>query len=236
MTDQNGLTAAAAGQRGPTARATRATVKVVRFGDLLYVTVFALVLEELFRVADPADVAGPLFGATAAVAALLVPAAALVRDHALAFQSAVVQRVIAPRDGPTWEEREERRKVHLMMLDDLKRVQDPLLRGFAYTLIAVPCAALALVRPHGALWHWWSGWPSADRPVTLETSLVGISLALLVSAVWSFYPVTWVMLRERHLDTLRIALANPIPPPEGAGQGEADIENQEGEAGPRGDA
>ncbi|MFD5514240.1 hypothetical protein ACFWIB_42215 [Streptomyces sp. NPDC127051] len=196
-------------------------------------TVLALLLEELFRVADPADVAGPLFAATAAVAALLVPAAALVRDHALAFQSAVVQRVIAPRDDPTWQEREDRRRAHLMMLEDLKRVQDPLLRGFAYVLIAVPCAAFALVRPHGALWHWWCGWPRADRPVTLETSLVGISLALLVSAVWSFYPVTWVMLRERYLDTLRIALANPFPPSEPAAEADepasGKAEDKEGE-------
>lgn len=197
---------------GPATLAVRDTFSVLRIRDILFIALLALAFEEVLRVANLGDVAGAVFGAVVAFAALLVPAATLVREHVRSVQQAVVERVLDPQDQPSDKELEERRQTYYAMLGDLDLALAPLLRGFAYGMLAVPFAALALVHPHLTFGHWPAWWLHHRDPPNLETTLVGICLALLLAAVLSFYPLTWVMIRRQNLISLRSALAAPFPP------------------------
>lgn len=197
---------------GPTAEAVRDTLRVLRWRDILLIALPAFVFEELLRIANLTDVAAATFGAAVVFAALLVPAATLVREHARSVQESVVERVLDPQDQPSDQELEERRQTHYAILGDLDLALASLLRGFAYGVLAVPCAAFALLHPPLDFGHWPRYWPQHNYPPTLETALVGVCLALLVVAVFSFYPLTWVMIRRKNLRSLRYALAEPFPP------------------------
>jgi hypothetical protein len=206
---------------GPATLAVRDTFSVLRLRDILFVALPALAFEEVLRVANLGDVAGAVFGAVVAFAALLVPAATLVREHVRSVQQAVVERVLDPKDQPSDEELEERRQTYHAMLGDLDSTLAPLLRGFAYGMLAVPFGALVLVHPHLSFGHWPTWWLHHRDPPNLESTLVGICLALLLAAVLSFYPLTWVMIRRQNLISLRRALAAPFPSqdPHGANGG-----------------
>lgn len=197
---------------GPAALAIRDTLSVLRLRDIIFVALPALAFEEVLRVVDVGDVAGAVFGGVVAFAALLVPAATLVREHVRSVQQAVVERVIDPQDQPSDEELDKRRQTYYVMLGDLDSAMASLLRGFAYGMLAVPFAAIALVHPHLSLGHWPAWWLHHRDPPNLETTFVGICLALLLAAVLSFYPLTWVMIRRQNLISLRRALAAPFPP------------------------
>ena len=198
---------------GPATLAVRDTLSVLRLRDIFFVALPALIFEEVLRITNPGDVAEAVFGAVVAFAALLVPAATLVREHVRSVQQAVVERVLDPKDQPSDDEIEERRQTYYAMLGDLDLALAPLLRGFAYGMLAVPFGALALVYPHLSFGHWPAWWLHHRDPPNLETTLVGICLALLLDAVLSFYPLTWVMIRRQNLISLRRTLAAPLPSP-----------------------
>jgi hypothetical protein len=196
---------------GPARLAIRDTFSVLRLRDIFFVALPAFAFEEVLRVENLGDVTGAVFGAVVAFAALLVPAATLVREHVRSVQHAVVERVIDPQDQPSDEELEKRRKAYYAMLGDLDLALAPLLRGFAYGMLAVPFGAIALVRPQLSFGHWPAWWLHHRTPPNLEIALIGFCLALLLAAVLSFYPLTWVMIRRQNLISLRAELATPFP-------------------------
>lgn len=197
---------------GPAAQAVRDTFSVLRWRDILLIGLPAFLFEEILRIANLMDVAAAIFGAVIILAALLVPAATLVREHARSVQTAVVERVLDPQDQPSDQELEGRRQALYAILVDLDLALASLLRGFAYVVLSVPFAAIALLHPPLTFGHWPHWWPHHSYPATLETALAGVCLALVVAAVFSFYPLTWVMIRRQNLQSLRDALAEPFPP------------------------
>jgi hypothetical protein len=210
----------------PASDALRDSFSVVRFRDVVIVMLVGFIFEELLRSANLADAAAPTFGAAIVFAALLVPAATLVREHAQSTQRAVVERVIRPTDSPSADELEDRRRTQYAMLKDLDSALTSLMRGFVYAVLAVPFSAVALVHPQIAFGKWPHWWLHHSYSATLETSLVGISLALLVAAVLEFYPLTWVMIRRQNLKALLATLAPSAESAKDTGN-EADRRKQE---------
>jgi hypothetical protein len=196
---------------GPARRALGGTVKVVRWRDLFYVGALAAVGEEVARATGGASAAGILMGAAATFAALLVPAAALVRDHVRSAESAVYERVLDPALQIDDPERERRRVAQAGMISDLREALAPMLRGFLWMMLAFSIAAIDILGPDETIGQLPRGWIKPQLPVTVGTILTGLIVSLLLIAIWSFYPLTWEMLRRDNLHTLEAVLAHPLP-------------------------
>ena len=182
-------------------------------------TVAAFVLGGLIAVgarqAGSYDVAGPVFGGSATLVALMLPAAALanifLEGRILDYLDRLTPRVIDAND-PKAEFRVDKdtAKIIATHFETIKKAIDPLLRGFVFLLVGFALSIGALFRSTAHLWGDGPNWIH----LRVEDLLAGMSLGFDVVGVLLMFPLAWQLLDRdlaNKLSTLLNDLANKTP-------------------------
>jgi Na+/H+ antiporter NhaA len=125
------------------------------------------------------DLATPIFAISGTLVALIVPAASLSAQYVDPGLNYWTEQLVNGRGdmGRVME----RGREHLA---EMEGVVAPLWRGFVLVLLSFPLSAVAMFRPNATI----SGYSA-------EELLIGASVGLLVTAVFSFLPFTWAALQ-----------------------------------------
>jgi hypothetical protein len=140
--------------------------------------------------ASNSDLAAPLFGASATLVALILPAAALANTFLEGRMLDYVERVARVEvTDPASELKVNVARSVSHHFDEMKSAIDPLLRGFVFLLVGLGFSI-------GALFHseWrWSYGPHATR-LRLDDLFVGGGLGFDVVGVLLLFPFAWLLL------------------------------------------
>ena len=168
--------------------------------------IFALCIAYL---AKEIDAVGPVFGASATLVALALPAAGLV----------------GPVMDSEREYLEQQWKDHKMQPKDIQaqlelQIQQArnISRGLIWLYLSLPVAAVALLRPSLHIVSGPDVWPGPSWPVRLDhlnldlwQLLTAVGLALFMVAVGRLIPPTTRILGTARTEAVRRALASPAP-------------------------